>query len=434
MTSPVPRKPSQATVSSTAVPLIALPAAQMNLTPDPLPYTFLTLDTAHWTLTSSELQSLVSSAIRDSAKEQFIRLLPLTVIDRQMPEDVARIEHSWDTAAARWRFEAHRRNMLLRALAASGADSDLLGQLSSTLSNLDSHAQDLLHSAVHRTQLTTARDTHRASALAVALRKLNASYARRTRDLDKARSQIAALRGDVDEAWKVAVEQAAQLDKLKAVSPEQHEKISTSLGDSVIDDGQPDEDDASGSVVQDGASIDLTMLSRAELVDVTGKAVAAQARLTMMRTEHSSSSSAPTSAFSSPLHSSPMTPGTNTSLDRQLSIASQVSRATAARKRSRRKSKASLRLPASVSVRSHSTTRKESGARRARTKSHSKKGKEPVWVGYSFPRQPADMQGSFLEMEGRPAGDEGGVEDGSDGDRNTSVGGELSPDDSKTSL
>ena len=328
--------------------------------------------------------------------------------------------------------------MLLRALAASGADSDLLGQLSNTLSNLDSHAQDLLHSAVHRTQLTTARDTHRASALAVALRKLNASYARRTRDLDKARSQIAALRGDVDEAWKVAVEQAAELGKLKAVAPEQHEKTTPSLGDSVIDDGHPDEDDASGSAVQDGASIDLIMISRAELVDVTGKAVAAQARLTTMRTEHSSSSSAPPSAFSSPYHSSPMTPGTNTPLDRQSSIASQVSRLTAARKRSRRKSKASLRLPASVGVRSQSTTRKESGARRARTKGHSKKGKEPVRAGHSFPRQPAGMQGSFLEMEARPAGDEGGVEDGSDGDgdgdRNTSVGGELSPDDAKTCL
>jgi septal ring factor EnvC (AmiA/AmiB activator) len=93
-----------------------------------------------------------------------------------MPDDAARIQHSWDTTAARWRFEAHRRNMLLRALAASGADNDLLSQLGSTLFNLDSHA------------------------LAVALRKLNASYARRTRDLDKARAQIAALRSEVDEA------------------------------------------------------------------------------------------------------------------------------------------------------------------------------------------------------------------------------------------
>jgi hypothetical protein len=133
-----------------------------------------------------------------------------------IPEDVARIERSWETAAARWRFEAHRRNMLLRALAASGADIDLLSQLSGTLGTLDSHAQDLLHAAAHRTQIAAARDTHRASALAVALRKLNASYARRTRDLDKARANISALRSEVEEAWKVAEEQAAEVDKLKS--------------------------------------------------------------------------------------------------------------------------------------------------------------------------------------------------------------------------
>ncbi|KAH9967786.1 hypothetical protein BGW80DRAFT_1462115 [Lactifluus volemus] len=97
-----------------------------------------------------------------------------------MPEDAASIEHAWDTAAPRWRFEAHR-------------------------------LRDLLHSVVHRTQHTPARDTHRASALPLALRNLNASYARRIRDLDKARLQIVALRGDVDEAWKGAVEQVAEL-------------------------------------------------------------------------------------------------------------------------------------------------------------------------------------------------------------------------------
>jgi hypothetical protein len=211
------------------------------------------------------------------------------------------------------------------------------------------------------------------------------------------------------------MEQAAQLGKLEAVVPERHEKITTSFSDSVVDDGHPDEDDA---------SIDLIMTSRAEPVDVTSEAVAAQARLTTMRIEHSSSLSALPSAFSSPHHSSPMTPGTNTPLDRQSSIASQVSHLIAPRKCSRCKSKASLRLPASVSFRSHRPRGKESGTRRVRTKG------QPVRTGHSFPRQPGDMQGSLLEIEGCPADDEGGVEDGSDGegDRYTGVGGELSPD------
>ena len=413
------RKPSHATVYSATVPPLNLPAAQLNLTPEPLPYKYLTLDAAHWTLTSTELQSLVSSAIRESAKEQFIRLLPLSIVDVQIPEDVARIERSWDTAAARWRFEAHRRNMLLRALAASGADIDLLSQLSGTLGTLDSHAQDLLQAAAHRTQISAARDTHRASALAVALRKLNASYARRTRDLDKARGNISALRSEVEEAWKVAEEQAAEVDKLKSeaaarLQQDQDRPDTTSTSQTTADSATDDdnitlEDDASDSALPDGSSIYLT--SRAQVVDVTGTAVAAQARLTTMpsplnpsRSPGSTNSTpriagAPPSAFSdAPLPSS----------------ASQVSRVSAARRRSTRKSKASLRLPASIAAgarsRSRSVLRGEAGVSRkaTRSKSRSRKGKErdASASASALPWLAADVSDSFLEMEGRPAGEE----------------------------
>jgi len=211
----------------------------MELNPEPLPYNHLTLDTAHWTLTSTELQQLVSSAIRQSAKEQLIRLLPPSIIDTRMPEDAAHIERSWDTAAACWRFEAHRRNMLLRALSASGADNNLLTQLSVTLSNLDLHAQSLLHAATHRAQLASSRDTHRVSALAVALRKLNASYARRTRDLDKARAHIAVLRGEVDEALESCRGTGSQVDKFKeaaiSMGAEPQELSNADLEESVAD-------------------------------------------------------------------------------------------------------------------------------------------------------------------------------------------------------
>ena len=236
--SPAPRKPSQATVSS-SITRLTVPAAQMELNPEPLPYNHLTLDTAHWTLTSTELQQLVSSAIRQSAKEQLIRLLPPSIIDTRMPEDAAHIERSWDTAAACWRFEAHRRNMLLRALSASGADNNLLTQLSVTLSNLDLHAQSLPHAATYRAQLASSRDTHRVSALAVALRKLNASYARRTRDLDKARAHIAVLRGEVDEALESCRGTGSQVDKFKeaaiSMGAEPQELSNADLEESVAD-------------------------------------------------------------------------------------------------------------------------------------------------------------------------------------------------------
>ena len=432
------RKPSYATVySTTAPPPLNLPAAQLNLTPESLPYKHLTLDAAHWTLTSTELQSLVSSAIRESAKEQFIRLLPLSVIDTHIPEDAARIERSWDTAAARWRFEAHRRNMLLRALTASGADIDLLSQLSGTLGTLDSHAQDLLHAAAHRTQIAVARDTHRASALAVALRKLNASYARRTRDLDKARANINARRSEVEEAWKVAEEQAAEVDRLKSEATfaaaelkDTTDTTSSRATEPATDDDNTLEDDTSDSVLPDGASIDLTSL--VQVVDVTGTAVVTQARLTTMPSPgrspgphlgNSSSSTPripgpPPSAFAVPHEpSSPATPASDAPLS---SSASQVSRVSAARRRSTRKSKASLRLPASISSstgaiprsRSRSVLRGETNLSRkaTRSKSRSRKGKERD--ASSLPWLTADIAGSFLEMEGRPAGEEDADADG----------------------
>ena len=427
--SPAVRKPSQASVSSTTVPL-TLPAAQMDLTPDPLPYNHLTLDAAHWTLTSTELQHLVSSAIRQSAKEQLIRLLPPSIIDTRMPEDAAHIERSWDTAASSWRFEAHRRNMLLRALSASGADGNLLTQLSVTLSNLDFHAQNLLHAASHRAQLAAARDTHRASALAVALRKLNASYARRTRDLDKARTHIAVLRGEVDEAWKVAEEQAAKVDKFKgaamAMAAEPQELSNADPEDSVADDDYLYEDDTSSNALQD--------ISCAEVIDVTGKAIAAQARLTMMRTDLHPSPRAPPSSYSAHFLSSPATSGSNTP-HRQMS----VSRANTSRKRSRRKSKASLRLSMPIGIRSRSTMRGEFGSRNARSKSRNKKGKEPAQAEPVVPWIPVNAEGSFLEMEGRPARDEAsGGQVGCEGEGphevDGCVGEEPQADSSKTGM
>ena len=422
-TGPALRKPSQATVSLSTPPL-TVPAPQMELAPEPLPYTHLTLDAAHWTLTSTELQHLVSSAIRQSAKEQLIRLLPPSIIDTRMPEDAAQIERSWDTAASRWRFEAHRRNMLLRALSASGADNDLLTQLSVTLSSLDSHAQSLVHAATHRAQLASARDTHRASALAVALRKLNASYARRTRDLDKARAHIAELRGEVYEAWKLAEEQAAKVDKLKVVPTtvvaESQENSEADPEEFVTDDDNLYEDDTSSNVLHD--------VSGAEVVGVTGKAVAAQAHLTMMRTEPSLRP--PPTSYSTRSLSSP----TGSSTPQRHKSAGQVS---SSRKRNRRKSRASLRPSTHISVRSRSSTRGEFGARNARSKSRSKKGKEPAQAEPTVPWIPSDLEGSFLEMEGRPAGDEtGGGQVASNGvghdDVNGSVDEEPLADSSET--
>jgi hypothetical protein len=104
----------------------------------------------------------------------------------------------------------------------------------------------------------------------------------------------------------------------------------------------------------------------------------------------------PPSSYSARSLSSPVTSGSNTP-QRQKS----ASRASTSRKHNRRKSKASLRVSTPISVRSSSSTRGDSGTRNARSKSRSKKGKEPAQVEPPVPWIPSDVEGSFLEMEGR---------------------------------
>ncbi|KAF8491710.1 hypothetical protein F5888DRAFT_1861224 [Russula emetica] len=104
-----------------------------------------------------------------------------------------------------------------------------------------------------------------------------------------------------------------------------------------------------------------------------------------------------------------------------------ISSHSRSRKRSRRKSKASLRPSMPISMRSRSSTRGGSAVRNACSKSRSKKGKEPAQAESPVPWIPSDVEGSFLEMEGRPAGDEtGGRQVGGDGEGHDDVNGSVS--------
>ncbi|KAF8492026.1 root hair defective 3 GTP-binding protein-domain-containing protein [Russula emetica] len=79
-----------------------------------------------------------------------------------------------------------------------------------------------------------------------------------------------------------------------------------------------------------------------------------------------------------------------------------------------------------ISVRSRSSTRGGSAVRNACSKSRSKKGKEPAQAESPVPWIPSDVEGSFLEMEGRPAGDEtGGRQVGGDGEGHDNVNGSV---------
>ncbi|KAI0028241.1 hypothetical protein K488DRAFT_73916, partial [Vararia minispora EC-137] len=293
-------------------PLVLPSLPPIALAPPPLPYRHLTLDAAQWTLSSAELQGVVSAAIRESAREKFIQLLaPSTEADVRAHAE--RTEADWDAAASTWRFEARRRDMLLKGLAAlSGggcaaqqddaeATQALLAQLNGSLARLDGAAEGLLRAGAHRAQLAAARDTHRASALAVALRKLNASYARRTRELEREREKRHAAQGEVEEAWRVAEEVAAEVDRLRArelariegrvergaqtacggenVYARAHAREEDDVDADADADSLADSMDADSLWARDGtARSRLSHLSAAEVVPVVGTAVRTPAR------------------------------------------------------------------------------------------------------------------------------------------------------------
>ena len=52
----------------------------------------LTLEAAQGTFTSEELQETVSRAIRQSAAESFIRVVPIQMMDVELPQELERLE------------------------------------------------------------------------------------------------------------------------------------------------------------------------------------------------------------------------------------------------------------------------------------------------------------------------------------------------------
>ena len=103
----------------------------------------------------------------------------------------------------------HRRTMLLQsliALSASECDGPALVNLTTQLANItcscDRLMEEMLRISDQRSQVQRLQDVHDASALAMALRKLNGSYAKRTAELQKARSEVEALRAELNKQRK----------------------------------------------------------------------------------------------------------------------------------------------------------------------------------------------------------------------------------------
>ncbi|EIW79735.1 hypothetical protein CONPUDRAFT_166449 [Coniophora puteana RWD-64-598 SS2] len=191
----------------------------------PLKYRTLTHEAAQWTLSSAQLQEIVSRAIKQTAEATSVRVLRLENLDVDIPEDVHRLELQRTDVKARYKMMMRKRWSLMGTLAThieGGAETcdavtaaRALEELAEVASALDHLAEELHRVSEQLAQLKSLRDVHAASALAMALRKLNASFLKQVSEAQGLHERIGTLEAERDEAWKHAEDAAQDLDALE---------------------------------------------------------------------------------------------------------------------------------------------------------------------------------------------------------------------------
>ncbi|KIK57087.1 hypothetical protein GYMLUDRAFT_61671 [Collybiopsis luxurians FD-317 M1] len=363
--SPIPsREPSPAPPSITSSPatnlIRVIPKPAVTLIPPP-PIKFENVQVAWKGLPLEAAQ--FSRAIRSSASESFIRLLSLRQLDETLPAELERLASQKASMQARYRFHVQRRTMLLQALmsftAATSAEKDggvdLIGklatQISDTTAECDRLTQELVSVTDQMSQITKLIENHWASALAIALRKLNGSYGKRTAELIQTKTKVEQLQAELNDAWTEAEKLAKEMDNLDETG---------------IYYSDEDED----IMIQKAAVVSLPQAPVQDAVSASGKLIDLKPTLNHAATSSEASSSRP----SRPLRTPPAIPDERvpdvpqSAVDRadddddafsvkskrsarsvrsekSFGGSSRVSLVTAARTRSVRASLGSLRLP-----------------------------------------------------------------------------------------
>ncbi|KAI0325364.1 hypothetical protein GY45DRAFT_1330385 [Cubamyces sp. BRFM 1775] len=181
----------------------------------------LTMEAAQWTLTSEQLQYIVSTAIRQSADASAIRILPKETLERDLPAEIDRLEARSGELKTNYKLGVRRRNAARAHLArlAEGVEygePHLVSRVAEELNDLD-ESLDLIAEELYTVtdqigQLARLRDLHQRSALAMALRKLNSSFLKQVGEVQRLQARIETLEAERDEAWQEAQEVAQEFD------------------------------------------------------------------------------------------------------------------------------------------------------------------------------------------------------------------------------
>jgi hypothetical protein len=134
----------------------------------------LTLDAAKWIFSSQELQAMVGRAIRQSADPMSVRLLPLDLLDTDLPAALEDLEMRREEIKAKYSYLVRRRRTLMRELAVSAEGTSmpasvlrLVDDLSECVGSCDRLSEELFMVSDQIAQIGRLRDGHSASALAM---------------------------------------------------------------------------------------------------------------------------------------------------------------------------------------------------------------------------------------------------------------------------
>ncbi|KAF8688464.1 hypothetical protein RHS03_09584, partial [Rhizoctonia solani] len=201
------------------------PPPSPTFEPVPVRWRGLTMDAAKWTFSSSQLHNIVSRAIKQSAETSCVRLLPLDVLDQELPVEVERLEQLRDVLQTKYKAQVRRRRLLMRSLALyiDGHDPPTSKRLLDELEDVgvvcDQLAEDLYLVGDQLSQIARLRDVHSTSALAVALRKINQSYIRARSEVVELQAERTSLEAERDEAWLMAESLERELVESKHLAP-----------------------------------------------------------------------------------------------------------------------------------------------------------------------------------------------------------------------
>ncbi|TCD64301.1 hypothetical protein EIP91_004279 [Steccherinum ochraceum] len=189
----------------------------------PIRFRGLTMEQAQWTLSSKDLQSVVSKAIKQWADPASIRLLPPEMAFEQIADEQLKLEIHSAELRTNYKLVVRKRRALLASLsnamdagefqdqAALIRTSEELKEISDTLDRI---SEELYSTTDQLMQLKHLEDVHGSSALGMALRKLNTSFIKHMQDNAALRQRISELEAERDEGWSQAELVAMELQAM----------------------------------------------------------------------------------------------------------------------------------------------------------------------------------------------------------------------------